>query len=107
MKRWAVLLVVAIFTLLVLLFMTHPEWLDKIWLWVIGFIGYILVLIEKGGKILSGAFRKKLGQESTQTKITVKEVPDKMATISQIEMLEKRIKKIESILQEPPRQENS
>jgi uncharacterized membrane protein YbhN (UPF0104 family) len=103
MKRLAVLLVVAIFTFLVLLFMTHPEWLDKVWLWVIGFIGYILVLIEKSGKILSEAWKNKVGQEGSPIKNSLQEVPDGMATVSQVEMLEKRLTQIENQLQKQPR----
>lgn len=102
MKRLGVLLVVAIITLLILLFLTHPEWLDKIWIWIIGFIGYILVLIEKGAKILSGALKNNPRQESTSTNNSLQEVPEGMATVSQVEMLEKRLTQIENQLQKQP-----
>lgn len=95
MKRLAVLMVVAMSTLLVLIFITHPEWLDKAWLWVIGFIGYILVLFEKGTKILTDAFKKKPGQDSTQTDSSL---PGEKTQRSQWEMMDKRLTQIENHL---------
>jgi|SRR5690606_11561248 len=58
MKRFLVLVVVGVITIAVLFFFTNPEFLDKIWLWIIGFIGYVLVLLEKGLGIIKEAFKK-------------------------------------------------
>ena len=48
MKHLAALLFVALLTTVVLLFFTNPELLQDVWLWIIGFIGHILLLLEKG-----------------------------------------------------------
>lgn len=51
------LLFVALLTIVVLLFISNPELLEDIWLWIIGFIGYIILLLEKGFKSVVSAVR--------------------------------------------------
>ncbi|QDH80283.1 hypothetical protein FKX85_15060 [Echinicola soli] len=58
MKRFVGLLVVATILVLILVFITNPELISKIWLYLVGFIGYIVVLAEKGFRSLKGAFKK-------------------------------------------------
>ena len=46
MKRFFVLLLVALLTMAVLLFIFNPEILEKIWLWIVGLIGFIIASIR-------------------------------------------------------------
>jgi hypothetical protein len=59
MKNFAALLVIASVAILVLIFLTNPDLLSKIWLYIIGFIGYVVVLVEKGYQKLAAAFSTK------------------------------------------------
>lgn len=56
MKKFAALLIIALVAILVLVIFTNPEVLGKAWLYVLGFIGYVVVLVENGFKKISGAF---------------------------------------------------
>ena len=56
MNRLPGLLVLAGVILLVLFFYSNPEVLDKIWLWLVGFIGYLIVLLGKGYEKIKGLF---------------------------------------------------
>lgn len=71
MKRLSALLVVAALTVVILIFFTNPGWLDKIWLWIIGFIGYILVLAENAFKTLAGALKKETAGNSTVSRESI------------------------------------
>lgn len=62
MKRLMALVLVAAVTVLVLLFFSNPQLLDKLWLWMVGLAGYILILLERGFKSLSGLFEGKKAQ---------------------------------------------
>jgi hypothetical protein len=56
MKKFAALLIIALVAILVLVILTNPEVLGKAWLYVLGFIGYVVVLVENGFKKIAGAF---------------------------------------------------
>jgi len=58
MKRITILFFVAVATLVVLLFFTNPGLLDNLWLWIIGFIGYIIALVNTGVEKLNSLFKK-------------------------------------------------
>jgi len=61
MKRLMVLVLLASVAVLILVFITNPELLDKFWLWLIGFAGYIIALLDKGYQSLISFYRKKMG----------------------------------------------
>ncbi|MBD8489034.1 hypothetical protein IFO69_09780 [Echinicola sp. CAU 1574] len=56
MKRFIGLLTIALVIVIVLIFVTNPELLNKVWLYIIGFIGYIVMLGEKGVSVVKKAF---------------------------------------------------
>jgi hypothetical protein len=56
MKKFAALLIIAVVAILVLVIFTNPEVLGKAWLYVLGFIGYVVVLVENGFKKIAVAF---------------------------------------------------
>ncbi|HSI74346.1 MAG TPA: DUF5675 family protein [Lunatimonas sp.] len=58
MKRYLVIFGIILLVVLAILFFNKPQLLDKIWLWVVGFIGYILLLIRKGAEGLKELFSK-------------------------------------------------
>jgi hypothetical protein len=102
MKNIGALLVIAFLAVMVLVFVTNPDLLSKIWLYLIGFIGYVVVLIEKGYKSLSSAFT--FSKEKTKEAIPsdpikpvavlnpISPVVEKNSEISQ---LEQKIKDLE------------
>jgi hypothetical protein len=57
MNKLTGLLVLAAVILAVLFFYSNPEILGDIWLWIIGFIGYLIVLFEKGFQKLKELFQ--------------------------------------------------
>lgn len=104
MKNLAALLVIACIAVLVLIFVTNPDLLSKIWLYIIGFIGYVVVLVEKGYKKLAAAFSSNkeipkptlaLFQSSPPTPSPV--IPEKIAETSKTEQ---KINDLEIKLQE-------
>ncbi|WP_373521924.1 DUF5675 family protein [Aquiflexum sp.] len=56
MKKFAALLIIALVAIIVLVLFTNPNLFGKAWLYVIGFIGYVVVLVENGFKKIAGAF---------------------------------------------------
>ncbi|SDM35132.1 hypothetical protein SAMN05421823_112173 [Catalinimonas alkaloidigena] len=58
MKHLLALLFLALLTVAVLLFLTNPQVLSDLWLWLVGFIGYVVLLFEKGFQAVAGAFRR-------------------------------------------------
>lgn len=56
MKKFAALLIIALIAILLLVIFTNPDALGKAWLYVLGFIGYVVVLVENGFKKIAGAF---------------------------------------------------
>ncbi len=59
MNRYLVLFFLVILIVLAVVFFTEPQLLDKIWMWLVGFIGYIIILIEKGAEGLKELFTSK------------------------------------------------
>jgi hypothetical protein len=57
MNKLPGLLVLAGLILVVLFFYSNPEILEKIWLWLVGFIGYLIVLFGKGYEKLKNLFK--------------------------------------------------
>ena len=57
MKNFVALLVVALVAVVILIFASNPDLLSKVWLYIIGFIGYILALADKGIKSIGNAFK--------------------------------------------------
>lgn len=94
MKKGVGLIIVAIITTLLLVFFTNPELLDKVWLWLIGFAGYILVLLENTYKSLTKAFGSK---KKTDPAEPVFRDNEKMQ--SQVQAIEARILQIEKKLE--------
>ncbi|GAB3022337.1 hypothetical protein GCM10027284_47400 [Cyclobacterium sediminis] len=76
MNKLPGLLVLAGVILVVLFFYSNPEVLDKIWLWLVGFIGYLIMLLRKGFDRLKDLFKEsetapiqKASKESLNDKI--------------------------------------
>lgn len=87
------LMLIALIVVLLLLFFTRPELLDKLWIWMVGFIGYVILLLERGFKSLSELF------EDRKTPNTP-EPPEPRLPLddlqSKIGMIEKRVSRIEN-----------
>jgi hypothetical protein len=96
LKQVAALLFLALLTIAVLLFITNPELLENIWLWIVGFIGYIVVILEKGFKAVASAFQS---QPTPATPLPAAEpaAPSKPTTPN-IDELEKQIRHLEDKL---------
>ncbi|MDO6436134.1 DUF5675 family protein [Cyclobacterium sp. 1_MG-2023] len=58
MNKLPGLLVLAGVILVVLFFYSNPEVLDKIWLWLVGFVGYLIMLFGKGYEKLKDLFKE-------------------------------------------------
>lgn len=56
MKKFAALLIIALVAIVVLVIFSNPDALGKAWLYVLGFIGYVVVLVENGFKKIAEAF---------------------------------------------------
>lgn len=98
MTRLAALLFIALLTIAILLFLTNPELLEEVWLWIIGFIGYIIALIQKGFESISDLFRR----DEKKEKLSVSSTQDKTglppATQTKVDQLQQKITQLEQQL---------
>ena len=103
MKRVVVLFFVAAITMVALLFFTNPGLLDKVWLWIIGFFGYIIGLVNTGIEKLSSLFKKE-GDRKPFPILETGSIPskdtDKHSPLEEIALLKKRIRMVENQLEE-------
>lgn len=107
MTRFAALLFIALFAVAILLFLTNPEILEKVWLWIIGFIGYILALLEKGFQSVSNLFRRdariidaKASNEKNVSAISSSQThaPQLSTPPSKVDQLQQKISQLEQQL---------
>jgi hypothetical protein len=92
MKRFMGLMLIALIVVLLLLFFTRPELLDKLWIWMVGFIGYVILLLERGFKSLSELFE---GRETPNTPDPGEPSLPLDDLQSKIGVIEKRVSRIE------------
>ncbi|MEM9834177.1 MAG: DUF5675 family protein [Bacteroidota bacterium] len=85
MKHFAALLFVAVLTITILLFVNNPELLEEIWLWIVGFIGYIVLLLERGFQAVASAVRTQPGTPVTPTNTNVSPATQLPPRISELE----------------------
>ena len=108
MKHAAALFFIAVLAITILLFFTNPALLEKVWLWVIGFIGYILVLFEKGFRSVKDWFRRATTPETLTTGKTavVSETPVPLPSggTEKSAQWQQRMVEIENQLKEVPAQ---
>jgi hypothetical protein len=102
MKNFAALLIITCLAVLVLIFVTNPELLNKIWLYIIGFIGYVVVLVEKGYQKLATAFKPGKEIQKAEPTSLIPALPLASPTIedkSDIDALQLKIKDLENRLE--------
>ncbi|MFC4871906.1 DUF5675 family protein [Negadavirga shengliensis] len=95
MKRLLGLLAIALIAVLILLLVTNPEILNKVWMWLIGFAGYVYLLIEKGVEALKSPFQAK---PDVTPKKTGPQVPGPIPGPEKPRSLEDHVEKIEGLL---------
>lgn len=96
MKRLMALVLVAAIIVLAMLFFTNPHLLDKVWIWMVGLAGYVLILLEKGFKSLSHLFEARKIQPSPPTLPPSTPLHEDLQ--SKIDRIECRIAEIENKL---------
>lgn len=102
MKKFAALLIIALVAIIVLVLLTNPEVLGKAWLYVLGFIGYVVVLFENGFKKIAGAFTRSKESEpvvSPPPSVDKKESLIIEQKTEEIASLQQKIKDLEIKLQ--------
>ncbi|WP_194974836.1 DUF5675 family protein [Aquiflexum lacus] len=104
MKKFAAILIIALLAILVLVIFTNPEVLGKAWLYVLGFIGYVVVLVENGFKKIAVAFTgPKENKPDAPQKPTLDQNHESHEIAQrnkEIALLQQRIKDLEIKLQE-------
>ena len=97
MKRLAGLAFLAAVTVLLLLFITNPELLDQVWIWMVGLAGYVLLLLENGYKKLTQAFGDKdLTEETGKTQTAPQDLQSELKKIEErLGQLEKQLARTE------------
>lgn len=58
MNRIFGLLLVALAILVIVVFLANPEIIETVWLWLVGFVGYIIYFSEKGLQSIKSLFKK-------------------------------------------------
>ncbi|GGF30687.1 DUF5675 family protein [Echinicola rosea] len=97
MKRFIGLLVIAMVLVLILVFITNPELISKIWLYLVGFIGYIVALAEKGFQSIKKTFKnvEKTKEEPTQKTVTSTSLAP-IDPLPEVAHLEQKIQQLEA-----------
>jgi hypothetical protein len=97
MNKLTGLLVLAAVILTVLFFYSNPDILGDIWLWIVGFIGYLIVLFEKGFQRLKRLF------ENSTSPFSSSEISEKKALSSEGSNVTKQhiIRRAETLLEKP------
>jgi hypothetical protein len=95
MNKLTGLLVLAAVILTVLFFYSNPEILGDIWLWIIGFIGYLVVLFEKGFLKLKELFQ---ASPSPITGTPTKEI-QRLSSEKPMETKQPNIQQVEALLE--------
>lgn len=111
MKKFAALLIIALVAIIILVLLTNPEFFGKAWLFVLGFIGYVVVLIEKGFQKIAGVFT---GQSDNKSEVP-SQLPDNKNNDAQvieqktkeINFLQQKIKDLEIKLKESKTEEGT
>jgi len=94
MKRILILFLVAIVTVVILLFVYNPGLLDKLWLWIVGLIGSIVAVFQQGWIWI----KKQI--ETLQKKVSTKKndtEPEKSDNSKKSETLDKSSETIHNI----------
>ncbi len=95
MKWLARLLGIAVLALLVWIFVTSPELLDKVWLWAIGFAGHFVLLIQKGYELMVRSFQDRNNEDKAKA-LPQLWTHGKKDLKTSIEQIEARLLKVES-----------
>lgn len=98
MTRLAALLFIALLTIAILLFLTNPELLEEVWLWIIGFIGYIIALVQKGFESIADLFRRNEKKEKLSVSSTQDKTDLPPATQTKVDQLQQKITQLEQQL---------
>ncbi|GAB3654152.1 hypothetical protein GCM10028791_24630 [Echinicola sediminis] len=96
MKRFIGLFVIALVAIVILLFVTNPDLLNKVWLYIVGFIGYIVVLLEKGFTSVKEAFKRDKVPPEPATDVVPAPVNYQN---DQVDSLEEKIRELEGKLE--------
>lgn len=96
MKRLLGLLAIALFVLLILLLIRNHEVLSRIWMWLVGFAGYIFLLIEKGVDAIKLPFQAK---PDSKAKEIHRQLPGYATGPEKPYSIEDHIGKIEKLLE--------
>lgn len=111
MRKPLALLVIVFLAIVILIFLTNPQVLEKVWLYILGFIGYVIVLAEKGFKTVANAFSS---EKKENTTVNIRpdiqsQLPDQVSPKSQkaeVALVEQKIKELEKKLQGSKHTEN-
>jgi hypothetical protein len=78
MKKFWVLLFIAILTFVAVLYVKRPDLLSHVWLWIVGLAAPIIGLFKRIGELVKNWF-----QENIQKKLTrpAKEAPAKTSSV--------------------------
>lgn len=95
MKRYFVIFVLILLVVLAILFVRQPQLLDKIWLWLVGFIGYIILLFRKGAEGLKALFSPNNSSPAALPPLNTNPTPPPVPR-QPVNDLEEKIKEIEA-----------
>jgi hypothetical protein len=101
MSRSFLIALFVILLVLAILFVTQPQVLDKVWMWLVGFAGYIVLLVRRASDSLKGLFGKTPAlAENGSPKNTYPDEPVFTAPSPVIDELKSKINELEERLQQ-------
>lgn len=103
MRNFFILLIIAVVTITILLFLFNPEILADIWLWIIGLIGPIVALVRNGVESIANLFRK---SEARKKANEPPSPPAKSQYEQRIRELEREIERLRTLVSEQNRKDS-
>lgn len=95
MNRYLIVFALIILAVLAILFFTQPQFLDKIWMWLVGFAGYVALFVRKASDTVKSFFEK---PERSKDTIIPPEKQEPLPSAAPSGNLEERIREIEEKL---------
>lgn len=104
MKRFAGLLLLTLVILAIAFFIYNPQVIENIWMWLVGFIGYIIYFLNKGADSIKNLFKKSAfsdspekGKDSSEN-VPLTQLRNKQPDLADLESLFNKIQREEESL---------
>lgn len=98
MNRYLLLVLLILGVIALLVFASRPDTLDKVWMWLVGFAGYVVMLVRQAAQGLESLLGTRKNTEAEAAPAPSPTPPTPAPVVSSNVPLEKRIQELEASL---------